>query len=135
MRESLHSGHGSRITYHSSLLNPKPGAAPYAIIIRDDLNIRLELELDVLGVPAADVQLVEMGQPSQRFDRLLDALVPFLLAHFSHRLVSELLVIGLVFAKREMGDFQVRRKLTVHEQRRAEACPKRNDHLNPFAFD
>src|SRR5215510_4123522 len=127
--------HGSRITHHSSLLHPKPSAASHSKIIRDELHIRIELELDMFCVSASDVQLVEVSKHPQRLDSLLDAFVPFLLADFFHRLVAKLLVIRLVFAKRKMSDFQMRRKLTIHKQRRTKTCPKGNDHLNAFAFD
>src|SRR5690242_20569892 len=76
-----------------------------------------------------------MRQASQRVDRPLHSLVPFLLADFLASLIADHLVIVLPFSKRKMSDLEMRRERAVHEEGRSEPRSQRDHHLEPFAFN
>src|SRR5205814_6550043 len=67
-------------TRRSSDLAPQPRAAAHAVFIRDDLNVRLKLELELVGIAAADVEPVKIRQDAQILNGALHAAVPALLA-------------------------------------------------------
>src|SRR5712691_12128571 len=85
-------------------LPPEPRAASYSELVRDDLHVRVELEVYSLRVSAADVQPVEMRQSPQSVNRTPHASVPGLLTDLLASLVADLLVVVLVFAKGKMSD-------------------------------
>src|SRR4051812_44127524 len=115
--------------------SPQCEAALYARLVRDDRHVRLQRELDLPGVAATDIETVEVGQPAQIADRLLDALVPSLAADFLARRIAELLVVGLAIAERMMGELEMRCQAAIEVEPGAEPSPQRHHHLDPLAGD
>ena len=62
---------------------------------------------DLLGVAAADIEMIEINEAAQDVDDPQDALVPVLFARFLERPLADVLVIGLVAMHRVMGEFEM----------------------------
>src|SRR5262245_48554556 len=72
---------------------PQPDAAAHSERVGNDLDIGAETGRDVLGVAAADVELVEIGQRAEYFHGLCQALVPFAPADFFEGAIAQLLLV------------------------------------------
>src|SRR5262245_61624968 len=87
----------------------------------DDADVGIERERDLLGVAAADIEVIEVGQPAHVGDRLLDPFVPAHRANLLARGVAELLVVGLALAERMMRELEMRPHPAVLVEAGAEA--------------
>src|SRR5437868_13768273 len=81
---------------------PQPRAAAHAVFVRDDLNVRLKLKFELVGIAAADVEPVKIRHDAQILNGALHTAVPTLLADLLARRVADLLVVILTLAKRDM---------------------------------
>src|SRR6185369_12320623 len=114
---------------------PEGDTALHAGLVRDDGDIRLEREVDLLSVAAADEQMIEVGQPPHVADRPLDPVVPARAADLLARGVAELLVVRLAMAEGVVGNLQMRRQTPLEIEPRPETGAQRDDHLDTLAGD
>src|SRR5262245_41844081 len=114
---------------------PKPDAAAHSERVGDDFDVGAEIDRDVFGVAAADVEPVEIGQRAEDLDGLGQPPVPFGLADLFKRAVSQLLFVSLTLTEGDMRQLYVWREPAVFKERRPEPSAERDHHLDPFAFD
>src|SRR5712671_3951855 len=119
----------------SRVLAPQVEAAGQPIGVRDNRSVCRQWKGDVLGVAAADVQVIEPHDLAQDVDRLCDSFVPGLLSLLPAGRVADVFIIGLVSADRVMGELEMRHDLTVAKYRGAGAGPERQHHFDPPALD
>src|SRR5262252_6354001 len=72
---------------------PQPDAAAHPERVGDDFDLGAEIERDVFGVAAADVELVEVGQGAEDLHGLGQPPVPFALADLFERAGAKLLFV------------------------------------------
>src|SRR5262245_42784356 len=114
---------------------PKPDAAAHPENVGDDFDVGAEIDRDVSGVAAADVEPVEMGQRAEDLYGPGQSLVPFGLADFFERAIAKLLFVGLPFTEGNVRQLYVWREPAVFKKRRPEPRAERDHHLDPSAFD
>src|SRR5688500_10059891 len=83
---------------------PERDAALHAGVVRDDGDVGIEREVDLLGVAAADIEVIEVGEPAQGADCLLHPLVPACATDRLARGIAKLLVVRFAMAERVMRD-------------------------------
>src|SRR5262245_34174993 len=86
---------------------PEGDTALHAGLVRDDGAVRIEGEVDLLGVAAADIQVIEAGEPAQIADRLHHSFVPACAADLLACGVAELLIVGFAVAEGVMRDLKM----------------------------
>src|SRR6516164_6728386 len=128
---------GWRVARHSRLrlLTPEPDAAGQALRIRHDRNIRRQSKGDVLGIAAAEIEVIEADDDAQDLDHLGNPLAPVFFALFLAGRIADVFVVGLVAADRVVGEFQMRNDLAVAEDRGTGAGAERQNHLHTAALD
>ena len=114
---------------------PKPYTASQTVGIGDDRDVRRQRKGYVLGIPAAEIEVIEPHDDAEDVDHLGDPFAPGLFALFLAGGVADVFVVGLAPADRVMGELQMRHDLAVAEDRRAGACAQRQDHFHAVAFD
>src|SRR5690348_12030693 len=77
--------------------------------------------------------MVEVRQIAERLDRFENVLLPRMIAIALACRLAKLLLVCFVFAKRMMGELEVRAELSVDEDRRAEAGPESDHQLDTLA--
>src|SRR5205823_13918026 len=97
-------------------------------LVGHDGDVRVELEVDLLGVAAADVEVIEVRQGPEVVDRPPHPLVPLLLADFLASGVAELLVVRLALAERMVRQLEVRPQPAVEVEAGPEAGAEGDDH-------
>src|SRR5207248_9864714 len=92
---SLRSGGTGAVAARSPLLlgPPQRDAAGQAVAVRPDRHIGRQLEIDRLGVAAADVEVIEIDHRAQHIEHVLHALVPALLALLLERDAADVLIV------------------------------------------
>ena len=89
---------------------------------------------DPLGVPPADVAVVEEHEAAQHHQRGRQAGVPFLVARLAACLLAQHLVVGVsVLAQRVLGQLYVRRQLSLPEQGRPDTGAESYHELQALA--
>src|SRR5262245_41402069 len=114
---------------------PQPDAAAHPENVGDDFDVGAEIDRDVSGVAAADVEPVEMGQREEDLHGLGQSLVPFGLADLFERAIAQLLFVGLPFTEWDVRQLYVWREPAVFKERRPEPRSECDYHLDPFSFD
>src|SRR5262245_53358140 len=136
-------GVATRYSGISSFLNsvvqitvlPQPDPALHPNRIADDFDILPEVEPYVSRVASPDVELIEMGQCAERFDRFRQSPVPSLGADPFQGAIAQLLFVGLPFAEGDVSQFDVRRQSPIFKQRRTYAGPECDHQLDALALD
>src|SRR5690606_31015000 len=91
-----------------------------AIHIRDEGDIRIEVNRNPLCISTTDVQVIVIKDSLQRCEDLAQASIPLLLADLLKSIVADELVISLSARIRMLTNLQVRKKHTIHQ----ECCTK-----------
>src|SRR5262245_42587884 len=115
--------------------SPEPCAAPHSELVGNDLYIRVQLELDFVGVAAPDVQLVEVGEYAKSGNRSFYTAVPALCPDLLASPIAELLVVSLALPKRQVSNFEMRGQIAILEQRGTKSCSKGNDHFDALTLN
>jgi hypothetical protein len=111
---------------------PEANTAQDTGLVVDDRNVWRQIELDVPGVTAADVQMIEPRERAQRFKRECETTVPRTLANSFQRRIAKLVLIGVIVMKWMMGQLDVRAQASVLEDRGPKSGPQCDHHLDAF---
>jgi len=65
-----------------------------AVLIGDELEVGVQLEGDISGVPTADIDFVGLEKIVQNFKHALHTTVPLFFADFSQRLFAKVFVVS-----------------------------------------
>src|SRR5271155_2608704 len=114
-----------------STLAPQLDAAGQPVGVRDDRDIRGQRKGDVLGVAAAEIEMVETDDLTENLDYLGDPLVPGFLPLLLAGGVADVFVVGLVPAHRVMGELEMEHDLAIAKERGAGAGAERQYHFHP----
>ncbi len=122
-------------TARRTLGSPQRDTAEQAVHIRYQAYIGRQLELDRLGVAAADVEMIEIDHRPQDVDDPRHPLVPLLLADLFQSGTADILVIGQVALDRVMRELQMRHDPAVVEKRSAGAGAEGQHEFDALALD
>src|SRR4029077_12765553 len=111
----------SLIASGSSRLLPELDAAQQTGDVLDDLDVGRQLEFDLLGVAATEVENAVVEDRRQLLDDLLHPAVPALLADLVEGGVAHPFLVALLLAERMMGHLDVGHVVTVDVEREAHA--------------
>src|SRR5262249_55747979 len=98
---------------------PEPDSAGQPVRIWNDRDVRRQWKGDVLGVAAAEVEVVEAHNLAQDVDDLRDPLVPGFCALLLAGGIADVFIVGFLTADRVVGEFEMRDHLAVAEDGRA----------------
>src|SRR5438270_3258978 len=114
---------------------PQPETAGQPVGVRHSRHIMRQRKGDLLGVAAADIEVVETHDLPEDLDHFRDPFIPNLLALFLPGRIADVFVIGLVSAHRVVRELEMRHDLAVAEDRGAGAGAERQHHLHPVPLD
>ena len=86
-------------------------------------------------VAATDVKMVEEEQCVEARDGLSHPMIPVLVAGLLASQLAELLVVGLVFSERVVGQLDMGQQVAVHEEGGPESGAQGNDEFESFSDD
>src|SRR6267143_4263461 len=118
-----------------AILAPQLDTAGQPVGVRHYRNIRLQRKGDVLGVAAADIEVIETDDLPKDLDHFRHSLIPSLLALLLPSGVPDIFVVGLAPAHRVMPALEMRHDLAVAEERGAGAGAERQHHFQPVPLD
>ena len=101
-------------------LTPESDAAKQAGFVGDDLHIFAGLEVELLGVAAAEVEVIPVEEFCGLFDGILHQLVPVLFAVFVESATAEEILVGFALAPGMVGELEAGAETATGEERRAE---------------
>ena len=116
-------GQGLSLPGRQHIVFPQRHAAQQAGFVGDDLDVFGQLEFDLLGVAAADVEVVPVERCRGLRNGFLEELVPRLLAVFIEAAAADVVLVGVLLPGM-MAEFEAGAKPAVGEQRsRPCLCP------------
>src|SRR6202044_2369626 len=86
---------------------PYHQATEDAVLIGDELEVGVQLEGDISGVPTADIDFVGLEKIVQNFKHASHTIVPLFFADFFQRLFTKVFVVILSLMHRMLRQFEV----------------------------
>ena len=116
-------------------LAPESDAAEQASFVGDDLHIFARLEVELLGVASAEIEVIPVEEFCGLFDGILYQLVPMLSAVFVETAAAKEVLVGFALAPGMVGELEAGAETATGEERRAESSTQRESQFHAVADD